>query len=868
MVRIGMFLGDRYEILEKIGSGGMAEVFKGKDHKLNRFVAVKVLKDEFVEDKNFVRKFKEEAQAAAGLAHPNIVNVYDVGEEQNIFYIVMELVEGITLKTYIEKKGRLTVKEATSIAIQVAAGLEVAHNNQIVHRDIKPQNIIISREGKVKVTDFGIAKSVSSNTNTADAMGSVHYTSPEQARGGYSDAKSDIYSLGIVMYEMVTGRVPFDGETTVVVAVKHLQEDIVSPRVYASEVPVSLEHIILKCTEKSPDRRYANAADLITDLKQSLLTPDVNFVQAIVPDGAKTVAITRDEISKIKRETGRVALSADDAESKYAYLDRLNAGKQEDYEDEEYEDEEYEDEDYEDEDYDDREYDEYEDGDEEGYEDDEYYDDEDDEEELSFLERRNQRKKEKEKAKNQKKNQKNSKKKQDEDDEDGGMLAPKMEKIMTIGGIVAAIIIVIILGVMITKILGFGKSSKDTKTDDTEIADVLNTEVEVPNLLGMSYSEAKEALNKVELGIKLGETKSSDTYEAGQIISQSEEAGAKVDPNTTIVVDICGDGEKVEVPDVTGYTQAKAESTLKALGLSVDVSEVTSDDVAEGKVISTSPASGKKVDKSSVVKVVVSKGKEEDQQVEVPTITGKTEAKAKELLKSAGLASGTATQEYSDTVDEGNIISQNPKAGTKVDKNSKVSYVISKGKSTVHVGDYRGYSKSEIESKLNGKGLKVSYTDSKYSDKYSEGTVVTHDPMDSDVAAGSTITVTLSKGSEPAKTATVPDLTGMTVAQAKSALGSNFTLGDAPNGDIAPNYKKNGTIYWQQYSGTQNIGISISVKVYANVPNCGDGNHTAPSGTGEGQTVTCEKCGATFTTPVSSKPSTDTTDNTNTTTQQ
>ena len=308
MIRLGMFLGDRYEILQKIGSGGMAEVFKGKDHKLNRFVAVKVLKDEFVEDKNFVRKFKEEAQAAAGLAHPNIVNVYDVGDEQNINYIVMELVEGITLKTYIEKKGRLTVKEATSIAIQMGAGLELAHNNQIVHRDIKPQNIIISREGKVKVTDFGIAKSVSSNTNTSDAMGSVHYTSPEQARGGYSDAKSDIYSLGIVMYEMVTGRVPFDGETTVVVAVKHLQEDIVSPRVYASDIPVSLEHIILKCTEKSPDRRYASVADLTADLKQSLVTPDVNFVKEILPDGAKTVAITRDDISKIKQETGRISL--------------------------------------------------------------------------------------------------------------------------------------------------------------------------------------------------------------------------------------------------------------------------------------------------------------------------------------------------------------------------------------------------------------------------------------------------------------------------------------------------------------------------------------------------------------------------------
>lgn len=193
----------------------------------------------------------------------------------------------------------------------------------------------------------------------------------------------------------------------------------------------------------------------------------------------------------------------------------------------------------------------------------------------------------------------------------------------------------------------------------------------------------------------------------------------------------------------------------------MDISEVTSEDVAEGKVISTSPAAGKKIDKSSVVTVVVSKGKEADQQVEVPTITGKTESKAKELLKAAGLASGQASQEYSDTVDEGNIISQSPSAGTKVDKNTKVSYVISKGKNTVHVGDYRGYTKSEIESKLDGKGLKVSYTDSQYSDKYDKGTVVTHSPMDADVAAGSTISVTLSEGSEPAKTATPSRERGM-----------------------------------------------------------------------------------------------------------
>ena len=223
MIKIGMMLGDRYEILEKIGTGGMSDVYKAKDHKLNRFVAVKVLKQEFSENTNFVSKFRVEAQAAASLMHPNIVNVYDVGEENGVHYIVMELVEGITLKKYIEKKARLSVKEAVSIAIQACMGLEAAHNNHIIHRDIKPQNIIISKEGKVKVTDFGIAKAATSNTITSNVMGSVHYTSPEQARGGYSDERSDIYSMGITLFEMLTGRVPFNGDTTVAIAIKQIQ---------------------------------------------------------------------------------------------------------------------------------------------------------------------------------------------------------------------------------------------------------------------------------------------------------------------------------------------------------------------------------------------------------------------------------------------------------------------------------------------------------------------------------------------------------------------------------------------------------------------------------------------------------------------
>ncbi len=304
MIKIGMMIVDRYEILEKIGTGGMSDEYKAKCHKLNRFVAVKVLKQEFSENANFVSKFRIEAQAAAGLMHPNIVNVYDVGEEGENHYIVMELVEGITLKKYIEKKARLSVKEAVSIAIQVSMGIEAAHNNHIIHRDIKPQNIIISKEGKVKVTDFGIAKAATSNTITSNVMGSVHYTSPEQARGGYSDEKSDIYSLGVTMFEMLTGRVPFNGETTVAIAIKHIQEEFPSPREYVGEIPVCVEQIVLKCCQKSPDRRYQSMAELIADLKQSLISPDEDFVKVADPDEeASTRTITDRDMVQIKRQS-------------------------------------------------------------------------------------------------------------------------------------------------------------------------------------------------------------------------------------------------------------------------------------------------------------------------------------------------------------------------------------------------------------------------------------------------------------------------------------------------------------------------------------------------------------------------------------
>lgn len=304
MLEKGTFVADRYEILEKVGVGGMADVYKAKDRKLGRYVAIKVLKQEFSEDINFVTKFRTEAQSAAGLEHPNIVNIYDVGSEHGFYYIVMEFVEGITLKDYIKRKGRLNYKEALSIAIQVSRGIQAAHEKHIIHRDIKPQNIIISTDGKVKVTDFGIARAATTNTIHSDVMGSVHYASPEQARNGYVSERSDIYSLGIVMYEMVTGRVPFDGDSTVQIAIQHLQDEIVNPRVYAPDLPVSLEKIILKCTQKSPDRRYDSVDNLLIDLRRSLINPNEDFVTNTPVDNATRV-ISEEELRRIQNYRDR-----------------------------------------------------------------------------------------------------------------------------------------------------------------------------------------------------------------------------------------------------------------------------------------------------------------------------------------------------------------------------------------------------------------------------------------------------------------------------------------------------------------------------------------------------------------------------------
>ncbi len=303
----GKLLDNRYEIIEKIGSGGMATVYKAKCLVLKRYVAVKVLRDEFTTDEEFIKRFNVEAQAVASLTHPNIVSVYDVGHEGNLYYIVMELVKGKTLKEIIVEEGALGWKWSVKIAMQIASALETAHRNNIIHRDIKPHNIIITEEGVAKVTDFGIAKAVSNSTITAfgTTIGSVHYFSPEHARGGFTDARSDLYSLGVVMYEMITGKVPFDSDTPVSVALKHMQEDPIEPIKIKPELPQSVNDIIMKAMRKDANERYQSATEMIKDLELALKHPEEQIVSTPTLGDSPTQKISLDYAEELQKQEKR-----------------------------------------------------------------------------------------------------------------------------------------------------------------------------------------------------------------------------------------------------------------------------------------------------------------------------------------------------------------------------------------------------------------------------------------------------------------------------------------------------------------------------------------------------------------------------------
>lgn len=614
MLKPGMFISDRYEIIDKVGSGGMADVYKARCHRLNRFVAIKVLKPEFSDDKNFVKKFRGEAQSAAGLSHPNIVSVYDVGDDNGLHYIVMELVEGITLKNFIERKGKLEVKEAVGIGIQIAMGMEAAHTNHIIHRDIKPQNIIISREGKVKVTDFGIAKATNSNTITSNAMGSVHYLSPEQARGGYSDEKSDIYSLGVTLYEMLSGQVPFAGDNTVSVALLHIQGEATPLRELDPGIPISVDKIVQKCMQKKPERRYLSASELIADLKRSISNPNGDFVvipQPVVSD-SPTITFSDDEVSHIK--------SAVKLNNKYDTGNDITFNTDVNPTDP----------------------------------------------------RRNTQPLTEDIA---------------EEDEDLDKVDPRVEKIVLIGSIATGVILIILIIFFVINIFHLfpGSGSGDSPTQEVTMtpspsptAEALQTIV-IPPVVGLLLEDAQNTLYAKSADLKIDyEEAPSDQYKVGMVMEQYPSSGTEIESNASVKLVISTGPESFKLPNVYNLTDSQAVTKLEELGLKVQHDYAFSDEIEEGRVISTDPARDSLVVSGDTITVVVSNGPEITNAI-VPDLLGLKEDAATKKLEENGLKKGNVTTGYSTSYPAGTVMGQSQNNGTEVPKSSMVDLQISLG---------------------------------------------------------------------------------------------------------------------------------------------------------------------------------------------
>jgi len=737
-----MYIGDRYEIVEKVGTGGMSDVYRAMDHTLGRYVAIKVLKDEFSQDMNFVTKFRTEASSAAGLEHPNIVNIYDVGSQSDFHYIVMELIEGITLKTYIEKKGQLTFKEAASIAIQVGRGIEAAHNKGIIHRDIKPQNIIISTEGKVKVTDFGIAKAVTANTISSDVMGSVHYSSPEQARNGYVDGKTDIYSLGIVMYEMITGRVPFDGESTVAVAIQHLQEEMEAPSTYAPDIPVSFEKIIMKCTQKSPDRRYDNMTALLSDLRKSLISPDEDFVVIAPISQDKTRIIGAEEVEKIKSSTGRV----------YANEETVvrSSVVEEDQED-----------------------------------DSDDYDDEDIDPRMdkaitiagivagiviviliivilvNFIggfgsdDKTPNTQQQSQTTETQVNSETETKKGIEVINVTGYSIAEAKERLNEYG-----------LGVRKAgaessdeyaegEIISQNPVAGDFVEPNTTIEVVVSSgpaRIDIPNVKGMAEAEAEKKLNDAGFGVTVTQGY-SDTVEVGKVVSQSPGANSLGNKGDTVTIVISQGPEIkiVKVPNVLTMTKDVAIQTIEASLLKVEVIEDYSDTVAKDCVIAQSIPAETQVAEESVVTITVSLGVKP---IKVANVVGANKDAAVSTLQGLGL-NVTVETDYSDTVAANVVISQSVAADTEVQKGSSIVLKVSLGARPVNVANVVGSNKDAATAVLQTSGLNVLVTE-EHSDTVAAGLVIRQDlGANTEVQKGSNITIVVSKGPQSTPTDSV-----------------------------------------------------------------------------------------------------------------
>ena len=652
MLKPGMILCDRYEILEVVGAGGMSIVYKARCHRLNRNVAIKVLKPEFSNDKNFVTKFRVEAQASAGLSHPNIVNVYDVYDDDGIYFIVMELVDGITLKEYIEQYGRLNMDKALDFAIQIASGLEAAHESHIIHRDIKPQNIIVSKNGNIKVTDFGIAKAATSNTLTSGAMGSVHYISPEQARGGFSDERSDIYSLGITMYEMVTGRVPFEGDNNVSVALMHIQNEMISPRQYYPDIYSSFEKVILKATQKKPERRYLTASALIADLKRVQNNPNIDIVVAPTAiTNSPTQEWTKEDVQAIR--DGSAYKDPYDNSQLNAFAvnppvqndmgelrpiggispipvnnQRINQMIDDSFND----------------DYD--------------------YEDEYEEEQQQPVKPRASVKKIQDDY-------------EEDEDEDDGEIDPSLKKAVTIAGIATAVVIAIVLMVVLGNVLGwFSGGKKKDKTTDTTTSET--TDLVMIDVLDFSEQKALDMLKKAGFkNVKVEKVTSEDVPE-GYVVDQSVKPNDAIPAESEIIIYVSGGAEQLEVPNVEGYSDAQACQMIEEAGFKVKHAYAFDDEVEKDFVIMQSPAAGEMAAAGSEIVITVSNGSE-DKEVSVPNLYGLTEQQAKDALESVNLKPGTVSSENDETMPAGQVISQSFVQGTTLTEGATVDFVVSEG---------------------------------------------------------------------------------------------------------------------------------------------------------------------------------------------
>ncbi len=629
MLSPGTYLQNRYEILEQIGAGGMSYVYRATCHTLNRQVAIKVLKEEFASDEAFVEKFKMEAQAAARLSHPNIVNVYDVVDEDELHYIVMELIDGITLKSYIKKKGQLETREAAGIALQVAQGIEAAHAHHIIHRDIKPQNMIIAMDGKVKVADFGIARAVSAQTMNAQAVGSVHYISPEQAKGEFCDERSDIYSFGITMYEMVTGKVPFEGDNTVSVALAHLSEPIAPPSQENPQVGLAMEEIILKCTQKKPERRYQSMTEVISDLRKALVNPDSDLMGLIAEnDLSQTKTLSPEEVSRIQEGSRRIRSRQVSGTARDEEAGENEGNRSADGQDEE------------------------------------FYQEED-------SARRGSRGR--------------VKRRLQEEIQDKENVNPQFQRIFT--GILVAVAIILVAAVMFVgaQVIGlFGRGTSTPRQEqateassEPQAVTITDNQVFMPDLLGKTREEAQAELSAMSLNLSVSGEDYSENYEAGQVMGQDVPEGQAVERGSSVGVTISKGSDRVLVSELnlTGVALAKAQELLAQKGLTATVNREYSEQVPADRVIRYSPEEAK-VGES--VTLVVSQG---PQIVEgkVPNLMGRTQEEAQALLAQVNLAVGDVKTEVSDQVPAGQVIAQDYLPDTMLAPQTSVGFTVSLG---------------------------------------------------------------------------------------------------------------------------------------------------------------------------------------------